>query len=183
MSNPPYIWGIKDEELRGDPYDSVHEVARGHKAKIFLPNGTEVPLKVTNWIIRKHPPKPEKINIFSMYALRPSAGTFPVDERNLRFGNHALVVTNPQQFIDRTASYLKTQGINGRADLVEYVDDNYAGEIGPFRKLKRFAYQSEWRLVCFNGPGGPRKIVIGSIRDISTIMPSKEINEKITITS
>lgn len=106
-----------------------------------------------------------------------------MDERNLRFGDHALVVPNPQQFIDRIASHLKTQGINGRADLVEYVDDKHTGDVGPFRKLKRFAYQSEWRLVCYNGPSGVRKIVIGSIRDISTIMLSKEINEKITISS
>lgn len=183
MNNLPYFWGIEDEELRGDPFDSVDEIARGHKGKIALPDGTELPVEVTNWTLRMHPPESEKINIFCMYALRPSTGTFPVDERNFRFGDYALVVTNPQEFIDRIASHLKSQSIKGRADLVEYVDDEHTGAVGPFRKLKRFAYQSEWRLVCYDGPGEARNISIGSIRDISTIMLNNEINEKITISS
>ena len=47
----------------------------------------------------------------------------------------------------------------------------------------KFAYQSEWRLVCYNGPGGPREIKIGSIQDISVIMRNNEVNTKITIES
>jgi len=38
-----------------------------------------------------------------MCAVRPLVGSFPVDERNLRFGSHALVTTNAQEFIDRIA--------------------------------------------------------------------------------
>jgi hypothetical protein len=68
-----------------------------------------------------------------------------------------------------------------KADLVEYVDDSHIGRVGPFIKLKRFAYQSEWRLVCYNGPGGPLKIKIGSIRDISVILRSDKINNEIKI--
>ena len=50
-----------------------------------------------------------------------------------------------------------------------------------FRKLKKFAYQSEWRLVCYNGSVGPRKIRIGDIRDISVILRSDQINKEIKI--
>jgi len=181
MNNLPYFWEIEDKECRSDPFDGVDIVARGHKAELFLPNGSKVPIEFTDWVLRGHPLEPEKINIFCMYALRPSAGTFPVDERNLQFGDHALVVPNPQHFIDRIDSHLKSHGINGEAGLVEYVDDEYTGEVGPFRKLDRFAYQSEWRLVCYGGPGDVRKIWIGSIRDISTIMLTNEINERLTI--
>jgi len=181
MNNLPYFWRIEDEELRGDQCDCVDEIARGHKAKITLADGTE--FEGTNWTLRMQLPESEKTHIFCMYALRPSAGTFPVDKRNFRFGDYALVVTNPQQFIDRIASHLKSQSIKGEADLVEYVDDDHIGKIGPFKKLRRFAYQSEWRLVCYDGPREARKISIGSIRDISTIMLSSEINENIPISS
>ena len=183
MNNLPYFWRIEDEELRGDPFDSVHEVRRGRKGKISWSNGEKEPTKITNWTLRIHSPESKKINIFCIYALRPFAGTFPVDEKNFRFGDYALVVTNPQQFIDRIGLYLKGQNIKGDANLVEYVDDGHIGKVGPFKKLKRFAYQSEWRLVCYDGPEGARKISIGSIRDISFIIPSSEINEKITISS
>lgn len=174
MNNLPYFWGIEDENLRGDPCDCVDEVTRGNKAKIALADGTE--FKGTKWTLRMHPHESEKINIFCMYAL--SAGSFPVDEKNYRFGNYSLVLTNPQEFIDIIDSHLKSQNIKGRANLVEYVDDEHIGKVGPFRKLRRFAYQSEWRLVCDDGPGEARKISIGSIRDISTIMLSSEINDK-----
>ena len=181
MNNLPYFWRIEDENLRGDPCDCVDEVARGHKAKIALADGTE--FKGTNWTLRMPPHESEKINIFCMYALRPFAGSFPVDEKNFRFGNYALLVTNPQEFIDRIDSHLKSQNIRGRANLVEYVDDEHSGKVGPFRKFRRFDYQSEWRLVCYDGPGEAREISIGSIRDISTIMLSSEINDNITISS
>ena len=183
LNSLPYFWEIEDQELRGDPFDGVDEVARGHKGTVTLANGADTPIEVANWTMRIHPPEPERINIFCMYALRPSVGSFPVDERNLRFGDYVLLLTNPQQFIDRIASSLNTQAIRCKAGLIEYVDEGHTGEVGPFRKLKRFAYQSEWRLVCNDGPGEARKIWIGSIRDISTIMPSNELNQRITISS
>jgi hypothetical protein len=117
-----------------------------------------------------------------MYALRPlTEGTFPVSEGNFRFGEHALVLINSDQFMRRIESTLKSQGLIAKAELVEYVDDCYTGELGPFRKLKRFAYQSEWRLVCVDGPGGLREIRIGSIRDISVIIRSDEVNKEIKV--
>ena len=88
MKPLPYFWKIEDDELRGDPFDGVSKIERGHKVTI----GKE---KIIggNWIMRMHPPEPIKINIFCMYALRPLIEeSFPVDERNFRFGEHALVI-------------------------------------------------------------------------------------------
>ncbi len=116
-----------------------------------------------------------------MYALRPFNGSFPVDKRNFRFGPFAMVLINRSEFMCRIETTLRSQEIKCKADLVEYVDDSHIGQVGPFRKLKKFAYQSEWRLVCYDGPGGPRKIRIGSIRDISVILHSNKINEEIKI--
>ena len=135
-----------------------------------------------SWTLRMHPSEPEKINIFCMYALRPlTEGTFPINERNFLFGEHALVLMNRDEFMRRIELTLKSQKIVAKANLVEYVDDDYTGKIGPFRKLRMFSYQSEWRLVCKDGPGGPREIAIGSIRDISEIIRSDEINKEITV--
>jgi len=134
------------------------------------------------WTLRIPPPQPEKINIFSMYALRSLIeGTFPVSERNFRFGEHALFLLNPGEFMRRIELSLKSQRIIADGNLVEYVDDCYKGKLGPFRKLKRFSYQSEWRLVCYDGSGGPRRIRIGSIRDISVIMRSDVVNKEIRV--
>jgi hypothetical protein len=175
MNKLPYFWGIEDEELRGDPFDCVAEVTRGPKVTMRQPDGTDLVIG-GNWVIRMHPPAPEKINIFSMYALRPVIGNFPIDERNFRFGEHALVMLNPQEFMTRIEAILKANEIEAKGDLVEYVDDDHTGKLGPFKKLRKFAYQSEWRFVCLGGSGGPRKIQIGSIRDISALIRCDEIN-------
>jgi hypothetical protein len=180
LNNLPYFWEIEDEELRGDPFDSIAEIRRGPKVVIPLQSGKEVTME-GEWIMRLHPPEPEKINIFCMYALRPFNGTFPVDERNFRFGAFALVLINRPEFMRRIESAIRSQKIKCNADLVKYVDNSHIGRVGPFRKLERFTYQSEWRLVCYDGPGGPRKIRIGSIRDISVILHSDQINEEIKI--
>jgi hypothetical protein len=176
MNNLPYFWGIEDEALRGDPFDCVTEINRGPKVTMRQPDGKDLVIG-GNWVIRMHPPAPEKMNIFCMYALRPAIENFPVDERNFRFGEHAVVLLNPQEFMTRIGSYLKTEKIEARGDLVEYVDDDHTGKLGPFKKLRKFAYQSEWRLVCMSGPGGPRNIRIGSIRDISALVRCVEINK------
>lgn len=180
MNKLPYFWGIEDEELRGDPFDCVAEVTRGPKVTMRQPDGTDLVIG-GNWVLRMHPPTPEKINIFSMYALRPVIGNFPIDERNFRFGEHALVMLNPQEFMTRIEVTLKASEIEAKGDLVEYVDDDHTGKLGPFKKLRKFAYQSEWRLVCLGGSGAPRKIQIGSIRDISALIRCDEINTLLSV--
>ena len=181
MNNLPFFWNLEDEDPRGDPFDCIVEVARGPRVSFTLPDGKEVFME-GNWTLRMHPAESEKINIFCMYALRPLVeGSFPVDERNFGFGDHALILLNSDEFMSRTESILKSQRIIAKGDLVEYVDDCYTGKLGPFKKRRRFAYQSEWRFVCRDGPGGPREVRIGSIRDISAIIPSAEVNKQIRV--
>ena len=181
LNNLPYFWNIEDEELRGDPFDCAIQVIRGPKVTMVMQDGNEVTL-CTDYTARIRPSEPEKTNIFCMYALRPLVdGAFPVDERNLRFGDHALILMNRDEFIQRLESSLKSQGIVGDADLVEYVNDGHTEKLGPFRKFSRFAYQYEWRLVCYDGPGEARIIRIGSVKDISVILPASEVNKQIKI--
>jgi len=181
LNNLPYFWKIEDEELRGDPCDCAVQVIRGPKVTMVMPDGNEVTI-CTDYTARIRPSEPEKINIFCMYALRPLIeGAFPIDMKNYRFGDHALILMNRDEFIQRLGSILKSQMIVGDAELVEYVNDEHTGKLGPFRKFNSFSYQYEWRLVCYNGPGDAREIRIGSIRDISVILPIEEINKQIQI--
>jgi hypothetical protein len=181
LNNLPYFWNIEDEELRGDPFDCAFQVIRGPKVTMVTPDGNELNV-CKDYTLRIRPLEPEKINIFCMYALRPLIeGAFPIDEKNQRFGDHAIILMNRDEFLQRLESSLKSQEIVGDADLVEYVNDEHIGKLGPFRKFNKFFYQYEWRLVCYDGPGEARQIRIGSIRDISVILPFKEVNKQIQI--
>jgi len=179
MNPPQYFRDIEDAD-RGDPFDCIAKVHRGPKIAFSLPSGKQVSME-GEWTLRISPPEHTEINIFCMYALRALVGSFPVDKRNFRLGAHALVVLNVTEFLRRTEFTLKSERISGDGNLVEYVDDKHVGDLGPFRKFRKFAYQWEWRLVCNNGPAGPRIIKIGSIADISVIIPSDEVNNKISV--
>jgi hypothetical protein len=180
MNNLPYFWEIEDAELRGDQYDGVDKILRGPVGAIKSATGEEH--AITNWTIKLFDASTTtKMNVFCMYALRPRAGTFPLDARNVQFGDCALVMTSPMEFMRRVTSSLDSQSIAAKARLVEYVDNDYTGDVGPFKKLRSFAYQSEWRLVCYDGPGGPREVRIGSLEDISVMMPSAEINRRLRL--
>jgi hypothetical protein len=181
MNNLPYFWNIEDEELRGDPFDCALQVIRGPKVTMVMPGGNELTI-CRDYTLKIRPSEPEKINIFCMYALRPlNEGSFPVDKKNQRFGDHALILMNRDELIQKLESSLKNQRIVGDAELVEYVNDEHTEKLGPFRKFNRFSYQHEWRLVCYDGPGKERRIWIGSIRDISVILPADEVNKQIQI--
>jgi hypothetical protein len=63
-----------------------------------------------------------------MYALRPLIdGTFPVNKKMQRFGDHALLLMDLDEFFHRLESKLKSQEIIGDGDLVEYVSDEHIG--------------------------------------------------------
>ena len=140
MNDLPYFWKVEDEEVRGDPHDGIATLHRGTKATVKK-DGVELPITVIAWDLRLHPDNADEINIFSMYALRPS--TTPIDDRVLKFGDTALILTQPQEFMNRILTVLKDQDIHGEAELVTYVPDDYTGEVGPFRKLQRFSWQAE----------------------------------------
>ena len=180
MNTFPYFRQIEDKELRGDKYEGVAEVNRGSSGIVTPKNDPENQFMVSRWEIRKDLPQLEKLNVFCMCAVRPSVRSFPVDKRNFRFGDYALILMNPQEFIDRISSQLESQNINHKANLVEYISNDYVGEVGPFRKLKNFAYQSEWRLVCYGGNGAVRIFRIGSISDICIVVKSNEVNQNIS---
>ena len=181
MNTLPYFREIEDDELRGDPFDSVSEIHRGTKGHIVIPN-TGKKIQVTNFELRIGPDNPEKFNLYCMYALRARQESYPIDEKNYRFGTHALIIFNAQTFMDKLKAELKDKNINGSSNLVEYIDNDHTGKVGPFKKLNRFSYQSEWRLLCKNGDGNPRKVIIGPINDISLLVETQNINNEVMVT-
>ena len=175
-----YFRQIEDEELRGDRYEGIAGVHRGDSGTATPENDLEHPFIINKWELLLELPQLERMNIFCLCAVRPSMGSFPVDDKNFRFGDYALVLVNPQEFINRISSKLKSLHIDHKADLVEYVSEDYTGEMGPFKKLSRFAYQSEWRLTCSGCSGEDIQIPIGDIKDICIVVKSIEVNQKLS---
>ena len=178
MNNLPFFRAIEDGQLRGDQNESVDRIEKGTAGTVTVASALP-PLQLTSWTLRIGPDYPERVNLFCMVAVRPQFGCYPVDERNFRLGDYAVVLTHPQRFIERAHATLISQGIKHEANLVHYVDDDHVGGIGPFCKFRSFAFQCEWRLVCHGGCGCAREVTIGSIQDISVILPIHDLGREL----
>ena len=180
MNTAAHFRNLEDDQYRGDRMECVDWVDRGIRGEMVIPG---VPGKVAldSWMLGSFPENHAELNLFCMYAFRPAAGSYPVDVRNFECGDSVLVVTEPQVFFDRVRDMIRKRSLDCRAGLVEYVPESYKGEMGAFKKFHRFDFQSEWRIVCYGGDGDVRKEYIGSIRDISEIHPSEQINDLIAV--
>ncbi|GGO03802.1 hypothetical protein [Saccharibacillus kuerlensis] len=90
---------------------------------------------------------------------------------NEKFGDYAVVVTNPKEFRDRIDAACRRGGFGLREGMVEYHEvENFTGRWGYFRKPKEYEYQSEYRLLLDQETEAEDYTLdIGDISDISEI--------------
>jgi len=163
------------DAVRFDPFDGIDESLQVKELSIAAPGGDWTPIGgIINPVVSRSR-ESEKLNILCMYALSDQRDQ-PFDSKNLQFGNVAVLIRNPIEFIRRVksaGSALDKQVFHGP---VEYVDKlTYDGVMGPFKKFAELAYQNEFRLVLTNGTGRHCRLDIGDIRDIAVMGPSKDI--------
>lgn len=139
--------------------------------------GSWVPIGgVINPIVYRSNSK-EPINILCMYALTDNVNDC-FDERNLNFGDTAIVVKDAKKFVNRFRSAAELAERELHYGPVNYVNKkNYHGPIGSFKKFNDFEYQSEFRFVLSGGNTGPIKFPIGDIRDTCIVCPSSDISK------
>jgi hypothetical protein len=119
-------------------------------------------------------------NIFCLSSLTaPTTTRTLLHEEYLRFGSHFVLVLNTQEIFERIKRVLGPLGLSGRGEPVQYYDESgYSGEVGPFRKPSRFAYQQEYRIVVRPGQAPFRNLVIGDISDItSPVLPLSDLDQ------
>lgn len=116
-----------------------------------------------------------KLNVLCMYALTDQPEQV-FDKRNLEFGNTAIIIADLIEFIHRMKSAAAALNKSMFHGPVQYVDRiTYHGNMGPFKKYADYDYQREFRFVLTNGLGGPCRLNIGDIRDITTFGPAEDI--------
>lgn len=103
---------------------------------------------------------------------------FSFDERNT-YGDKkwAIIIYNPERFFKKIDQSLRKKVCFGRRGFVNYIDkNNYAGEMGCFKKFDDYAYQSEYR-IAINNPNEVDwfNFHIGSLSDIA--LPPMDISQ------
>ena len=124
-------------------------------------------------------------NLFCMYSIASLTISDPlVDRRNLKFGDAFVAVHNARKFTDRVHAAIKSAGLGGESDLVEYYNaEKHSGDVGPFRKPSIFDYQREYRIAVYPGSADPIRLNVGSLNDITTsILSLIDINSLVKFT-
>lgn len=175
MNTLDVFWDIEDGGLRGDNLDGIDYMANGIHAKLRTPSGEIIPANVTSWTLQTKTAEPKQINLFCMYAIRRDPSTNPIDPRVIEFGDAALIMTNPDEFMRRLASAAGETSRSFKQDLVNYVPTKYVGDIGLFTKTELYRFQSDWRFAMYDGPENPVALNIGNISDISLLIDSCDL--------
>lgn len=110
-----------------------------------------------------------------------------VDDDMLSLGDHAVIIINVPEFINKVTEAAKAEGYELWRGLVKYFDPKtFSGEFGEvesvFMKRNIYSYQKEFRFVFDSDtPEGAKVIHAGSLEGIALKLKTSEINTKIEI--
>lgn len=170
--------------VQGDKHEGlveIYQVANGHK--LYIKEGEDwVPIGGLKDQLKFFAGCQEDFNLFCMFALNQESRKYLGHPDLQKFGSAALVMTDGYAFISRLTRKLDAEGIPHQHGLVEYVErEDHEGEVGPFRKLSEFSYQSEWRVCARARKGGPVIVSLGDLSDISVMVPTSELVQQIRL--
>lgn len=179
-----YFTGCDPSLGRGDAFENVYKQTIGpgivmnlqeelHHTKIDivrLPNGQYISKFINTEFFA---------NYFCLYTV--------VSEQDLQdqvhnlstemvgFGEYMLIIFFPGEFMRRAEELIKPQVDRYHAGGIQYVNiGELNGRKDYFKKPLRYSYQKEYRFAFKNGKEEARTFNIGSIEDISVLMPSSK---------
>lgn len=163
------------DAVRFDPFDGIDQSLQVKEISIAAPGDDWTPIGgIINPVVFRFT-ESERLNVLCMYALSNQRNK-PFDTRNQAFGETAVLIGNPIEFLRRVKVAATTLGKQAFHGPVKYVNKRtHHGDMGPFKKFSKHSYQNEFRIVLTNGTGDPCRLNIGDIRDIAVKGPSEDI--------
>ncbi|MEK8046440.1 hypothetical protein [Ideonella margarita] len=174
--NTNVYFGAMDrtDAVRFDPHEGIDESLHVSKVEVQSNEGTWLTIPIAGPISTRSRTS-NGLNVLCMFTVTNKPGDF-FDDRNMAFGDRAVVVDNLIEFIARIKKAAVAVGRPVSHRPIEYVDrDLHSGPMGPFRKFSTHGYQNEFRFVLASGNGEPYRLQIGCIRDIAHSIPAAQV--------
>ncbi|WP_299584665.1 hypothetical protein [uncultured Sunxiuqinia sp.] len=175
-----YFRKVEDEELRGDKYEGATEIINSLPGTFRIP-GIDRDFSYEKVHLKK---AYEEVlgNMYSLYCISSKGFQNPLDfrmdEKNLRFGTHCLLIKDNQYFFDRIKSELRKNNYEFLHGFVEYYDkDKVSKKLTLFDKPMEFEYQKEFRFYVHNQEIKPIIIQIGSLKGKAEIIEANKLTE------
>jgi len=139
-----------------------------------------LPNKITSALVREYDPN-RSGNIYSMMGLDPLfiEQVGQIDEKNMDFGDTALLILKPGEFLKRLESAIHNSGLKSFYDKVTYYDEKeYSGPLDVFHKPLTYAHQLEFRFFIPSLENKPLKFNVGSLEGIAQMIPAQDLLKK-----
>jgi len=173
-----YFRKQEDNELRGDKYEGASKIINSLLGTFRIPN-VDKDFRYEKVHLRKSY-QTLLGNLYCLYCISsfafPNPLDFKIDERNLRFGTHCLMIKDNKYFLDSIEKELVNKGLEFYHGFVNYYDkETICKDLTLFDKPSEFEYQKEFRFYVHNNKLKPIKLRIGSLHDKAEIYTMKEI--------
>jgi len=164
-----------NDKERHDGREGANSSIKTQNLQIFIPGRKDLlPVQITKSHLNTYDEKTLMTHLYCLYAMTPKhiTGKPFIDEKNIDFGEKALLITKPLEFIERIKKAI-SQTLKCNYDLVDYYDDNETHEhLTVFQKPNQFQHQNEFRFHFTGHIGDMLELRIGSIGDISQTLDS-----------
>ena len=188
-----YVNSIKEfknsfkEDHRYDPYECIIGLINSFPGEvpIDLGNGVIHNLKYEKIHIKKNP-EFALDNISSFFGIITEVimkeRGLKIDNQMKEFGEYVILIYNYPKFIKMLRKAMDKLEIGYKHGLVDYYDeDSYSGDLTPFHKRNKYAYQTEFRIHLKTGLTEAITIKLGSLKGVAMIGKAKGIEHlKIT---
>ncbi|MBK7872826.1 MAG: hypothetical protein IPJ74_20205 [Saprospiraceae bacterium] len=178
-----YFRSIEDEHLQGDKNEGKAYIKQIKNLEISL-EGKVIAKANKGQLYFEHPE--DDGNIYCLYGVesklvdltKKSLQKIKIEEQAKGFGKYALLIHDPQEFLNRISQKLNSLDIKYNFHPVNYYDVNsYEGGLNPFYKSNMYRYQNEVRLWIANKNKEPFEFFIGDISDITHKMPISDLDK------
>lgn len=168
-----YFRTIDDNGIKGDKNEGKAFLKQVNNVTLSL-NGSPFAFAPKGQFYLDHPE--DQGNIFCLYGVETSLVDLSkislqkvhIEKSSKDFGNYALLIFKPDEFLDRVKTRLIELERSYNFSPVHYFDPNtYEGELSPFYKSNKYKYQNEVRFWIPDKSDVPFEFKIGDITDIS----------------
>jgi len=168
---------IEEIELRRDNREGAKSSIRIKDLKLLIDN-KELPLTFQKGRFNTFDPDLDLTHIYCLYAVTPDLadGQSFIDERVSRFGDTALLITDPGEFIKRVENAIKDKYECTYRPVQYYPDTNDYTQLTVFDKPDSLNFQREFRFHFEHIDKNNLEFEIGSLKDISLKIESKKLS-------
>jgi hypothetical protein len=178
-----YFRFIEDNGIRGDKNEGKSYIKQVNNLEILF-EGKIIAKAPNGQVYFEHPD--DKGNIYCMYGVESNLVDLTkkirqkiiIEDSTKEFGRSALLIHNPEEFLNRVSRKLKSLSLEFNYSPVYYYNPNtYEGELSPFYKSNNYSYQNEIRIWIPNKNEKPFEFYIGDISDISYKIPVFDLDK------